>query len=51
MRHSLLCSGIAAHRRHNSKEMWPLTVLRDTVGIVTGKGEEFDTPRATGVRF
>ena len=30
--------------------MYPLTVLRVTVGIKTGKVEEFDTSRATGVR-
>ena len=27
-----------------------MTVLRVTVVITTGKGEELDTPRATGVR-
>ena len=49
-RHSLLCSGIAARRRYSSQEMQPLNILLVTVGITTGKGEEFDTPRATGVR-
>ena len=48
--YSSLCSVIASYRRHNLQEMQPLTVLQVTVGITTGKGEELDTPRATGVR-
>ena len=48
-RHISICSGIAARKRHSSQEMQPLNVLRITVGIATGKVEEYDTPIATGV--
>ena len=46
----MLSSGIVDCRIHIPYEMYPLTVLLVTVGTTTGKGEEFDTPRATGVR-